>query len=186
MADVEVIERELLVPDNPLLAGDEYEAEHDVAAALDFRRFLKQIDERLDLIFVKKGAKAFPKGERWYIVRHNEGAPPSYWLIEDENDQFCLPDHRHLARLQEYDTAAHRDVWRKFTQRRLDKQLRHDKKMDAKSEEFRTKLGERLGFEFDAQIAVTSGMKDALAGKSVKKAPPLPPSKQKRRAHKQR
>jgi hypothetical protein len=186
MSAVEVIGGDLVVPDNPLLAEDEYDAGHDVAVVLDFRRLLKQIDARLDIIWVKAGARVFPKGERWYIVRHNEGVAPSYWMVEDEHGGFCVPDLRHLERLQEYDTAAHRDVWRKFTQRRLDKQLRHDKRMDDKSEEFRTRLGERLAFEFDAQVAVTSGMKDALAGKTVKKAPPLPPSKQRRRKHKQR
>ena len=186
---IDIVSKELVIPDNPFDARDEWatieEAQRDVAAALDFRRLLKDIDSRLDLIWVKEGTRAFPKGERWYIRRHNDYGMDNYWLVEDEHEDFCVPDIRHLRRLQEYDTAAHPDVWQKFVKRRLDKQLRAEKAMEEKSLEFRTKLGERLAHEFDAQIAVTSGMKAAIEGKAVK-APPLPPAKQKRRKHKNR
>src|SRR4051812_31475216 len=104
MSQIEVREQELVIPENFFDARQEYElvrkTEHDVAVALDFRRLLKQVDARLDLMFVKAGTRVFPKGERYYITRRNEGVQPSFWLVEDEHGEFCVPDQRHLDRLQ--------------------------------------------------------------------------------------
>jgi hypothetical protein len=185
MSRISVSENELLVPQNILDATNEYSsAEYELDQVMDFRKYLKQIDSRLDVIWVKPGAKVFPKGNRWYIIRRNETVMPSFWLVEDEHENYCVPDERHLNKLREYDTAAHPDVWKKFQRAHTERKLRAEKAIEAKREEFRTKLAERLDHVFDANILVTPAMKDQIEGV---KPPPLPPKQQRaRRRHKNR
>lgn len=169
-------------PESDLDFTEEWDEATAIDQCVDFRRALKQIDSRLDLIYAKEGAKAL-KGNRWYIIRRNDNLPPQLWEIEDENGEYCEPDERHMRRFLEGDTARHPDLYRKFEQARVDRKLRAEKAIEDKSEEFRSKLGERLNHVFDGRIAVTGTMKAIAAGEKVRDKPPPPPPRQKKKKH---
>ena len=170
------------VPDDLLDASEEWDEGAAIDQCVDFRRWLKSLDARFDLIYVKAGAKHWPKDNRWYIVRRSDdGSPANYWVVEDENDGYCEPDERHATRLREMDAAAHPRLWDEIQKRKAKKKLDAELRHEATREEFRSKLGERLDSIFGSSIAVTGKMKDSFAGKNVKKPPPPPPRKQLRK-----
>lgn len=172
----------IAVPDDYLDATDEYNEADAIDQCVDFRRWLKEVDSRFDLVYVKVGAKSWPKDNRWYIVRRNDnGLPANIWVVEDEQGDYCEPNERHAARLREMDAAAHPRLWDDIQKRRAKKALDVELRHEATRDEFRTKLGERLDSIFGSSVAITEKMKDSFSGKNVKAPPPLPPRKLKRK-----
>jgi hypothetical protein len=133
--------------------------------ALQFRAYLQDIDSRLDLVWVKDQAASFPEHcwNRWLMVRWNEGAPPTFWVVQDPDGGYCEPDERHLEALRAIDSAARPDVWRRHQQsvarRNADAQWRKDET----HRRFREELADRLDHIFDARIAVPASVERALA-----------------------
>jgi hypothetical protein len=158
---------ELLLPDDALQATEQYvDAElvaRDFAEARWFRDLLQGVDPRLALIFVKPGAVSFEHPGRFYIIRRNEQAQPSYWVIQDERGRYCEPQERHFRRFMQGDAATNPNLWRDFL---MVRETRIRKAREAGEElrrEIREKLKERLDFVFDGPgILVPSSYKDQL------------------------
>lgn len=135
---------------------------YDVAER--FRVRLKQIDARLDLIWVKRGATSFPVPGRWYIVRRtNDGAAAAFWVVQDDRGRYCDPTDQHLERLQAMDSHAHPDVWRRMQRTRRAEDAGRKKATEEKRREFRETLLERLDFNNRVQIPVTGADKAKIA-----------------------
>jgi hypothetical protein len=170
------------VPADYLDATEEYDEGAAIDQCIDFRRWLKGLDARFDLVYVKIGARSWPKDNRWYIVRRSDsGLPANIWVVEDEQGDYCEPDERHARRLQEMDTAAHPRLWSEIQKRKEQRKIRSALRHEATREEFRTKLGERLDHIFDGRISVDERMKSLLSGALKGKKPPPPPRKQRRK-----
>jgi hypothetical protein len=59
----------------------------------DFNRDLKQIDPYLELIWAPGNANAVGlKPNRYHILRHVPGGPPSLWPIETEDGEYMEPN----------------------------------------------------------------------------------------------
>lgn len=145
----------LLLPGH---VSDEYEMGvlADIDLAMGFRQLLKQLDEHLDLIWVKEGAVNFPKPGRWYIVRKHPGGNDelnAYWVIEDRDGNYCVPGDEHIERLRQMDSHT-RDVYEDIRQRRTWQQAAKRKAFDEKRAEFVEKLEERAKHMHGVQIAV--------------------------------
>jgi hypothetical protein len=151
----------LWMPERVEQAREQQEGVEGVAAALAFRRRLKELDSRLDLFYSKPTATAF-KPHRWIITRRNDLVPDSYWLVEGEDGEYCEPSDKHFQRLQEYDTQAHADVWKRMEREQKRRRESGEKKHEEKRREFREKLLERLDHEFETTVPVTSADKAAL------------------------
>lgn len=135
---------------------------YDVAQR--FRARLKQIDERLDLIWVKRGATSFPVPGRWYIVRKGEHARANaFWVVQDEHGRYCDPTDQHLERLRAMDSYAHPDVWRRLERSRRADEAAARKRREETRREFREKLLERLDFNHRVQVLVDSAAKEKVA-----------------------
>lgn len=135
----------------------------DVQKALEFRGLLKQVDDRLDIIWVKPYAPSFPIGGRWYIIRQGTlGAAWSFWIIQSPSGEYAAPEESDLDELRERDAAAHPDVWRRMLKARADEERRREKAKDELHREFREKLDERIRHNHDTQVAVTEEFKDQI------------------------
>jgi hypothetical protein len=148
---------EFLIPNR---VGEEldYEAAGDLAHCRLFLVWLKDLDSRLDLLFAKPGAKVLDEGY-WYIYRKNEGFPPSFWKVCNDDGSYCVPDERHIKRLQQIDSASHPDLWRQYEKRKADARRAGEKTSEEQHREFREKLEERLKSLYGTSIAVTPSMK---------------------------
>lgn len=139
------------------------EADRHWDQAEEFARELKDIDARLDLIWVKQGATDFPVPGRWYIVRHGEHARASaFWVIQNEKGGYSPPTRQHLERLKSMDSHAHPDVYARMARTRREEERAVEKAKSDRSAEFRGKLEERLTFNNRVQIPVTGEDKDKL------------------------
>ena len=144
----------------------DYEAVREMGQARLFQAMLKERDVRLDLLWAKPGAKLLDGGY-WYIIRRNEGAPASYWKVEDEDGKPCAPGDRHLAELDRIDAAKHPDAYRQYRKRQDALRAAGEKTSDEMHREFREKLEERLASVYDTRIAVTAAMKARADGQHV-------------------
>lgn len=149
-------------------ASDEYEmgAARDIHVAKEFRALLKSLDDWLDLIWVKEGATNFEHPGRWHIVRWHPGGNPElnvYWVVQTPDGAYCIPNQTHLDALMKMDTRT-RDVYRGIQEGRSRKKEERRKAFEAKREEFRETLLERLSHVFDTRIAVTPAMKARATG----------------------
>lgn len=162
----------LMIPENVLEATGEYvspeQAAQDSYEALAIREELRRVDPRLDVIFVKPGSEAFPISPRWYFVRRNEQTVDSYWVIQDENENYSPPTFKHVEWLRRFDTAARgRAVWDEFEKARKEREARAEKRRQELRREFREKLLERLDFIFDGpSVQITAEHKEKLNGEA--------------------
>jgi hypothetical protein len=140
--------------------GEEFDMERassDLELAEEFRARLKLIDHRLDLIWVKDGARSFPRGARWYIVRDNPGGlPATYWMVNDgtEEEGYDTPAERHLERLRAMDTARHPDAWRSYEKNRLKHDQAKEKRRAVRREERREQTADILSHHLDVRVSV--------------------------------
>lgn len=151
---------ELWTPQSELEATAEYEVERIKGRMSWFLGELKKLDSRLGLIYIKPGSTVFPKSPRWAITRKNELTLPSYWIIEDENGNFCEPDQRHLDRMHQMDAAKSKTSAAQILEderRRVDAEKRAAK--EETSREFREKLLDRLNHIYDPRISVPKDIK---------------------------
>ena len=158
---------ELLLPDDALQATDQYvppeRVARDSAEARWFIDLLQGVDPRLTLIFVKPGAPSFEHSCRFYIVRWNENAQPSYWVIQDEHGGYCEPQERHFRRFMQGDSATNPHLWRDFMMVRDTRIRNAQKAAEELRREVREKLAERLDFVFDGPgLLVPGNYKDKL------------------------
>lgn len=159
----------LLIPDNALDATGEYlspaeAARHCVEAAW-FRKLLKSVDPRLDLIFVKPGSKVFEHSPRFYITRRSENAHDQYWVIQDREGNYCVPTQEHFDRFQSGDAAKRPSLWKEYEANREARVERARKHKEELRREFREKLTERLDHIYDpARVLITGSHKQKLEG----------------------
>ena len=141
--------------DNFLDHTEEWDTERvdQIAQAMAFRNELRRIDSRFDVIYVKEGATSFPEGNRFYIVRHNEVGIKTHWMVHDGRGGYCVPDSRHLDMIKRND-LSNVDVAKELAEAERRKQEAKVKAREAKSEEFRTKLLDRLNHLYDARVSV--------------------------------
>ncbi len=140
------------------------EAEHDVDVASAFRKRLKGVDARLDLMFVKRGAKNFPVGGRWYITRQGDhGRAQSFWVIQTDQEGYCAPTEQHFQALMARDSWGHPDVWQRMRRQQADEKRAIKSAGEAKHTEFREKLEERLAHNHGSHVAVSAEDKEKLA-----------------------
>jgi hypothetical protein len=132
----------------------EYEEARHIAAVVLFRRELKKIDPLLDVIYAKPNAQYLPKGNRFYIIRRNPLCPPTFWLVEDEYENYCEPDYRHLQKMKQMDSARSNDVAEGIRREAERKQEEKARKKAERSERFRELALERLSHALDKRIAV--------------------------------
>jgi hypothetical protein len=154
-----------------LWVPDEVRAEYAVAEesdrhwelAVEFRKVLKAVDERLDIIWVKQGATNFPVAGRWYVTRRSDEGHSCFWVIQTADGKYCPPSQQHLERLQAMDSHAHPDVWNRLRRARQEEQRAAQKRKAETRREFREKLLERLDFNNRVQIPVSTADKDKIA-----------------------
>lgn len=159
----------LLIPDNVSDSTEQFETVTPKMAARHsyesvwFREELKALDERLDLIFVKPGSTTFPDSPRFYILRVSEELPDQWWVIQDENGEYCKPTEAHLKRFVEGDATRNPDRREQWVKTRTDREARARKRKQELLDEFEEKLLERLDFEFDGKgLFVTGDMKEKV------------------------
>jgi hypothetical protein len=152
---------ELLLPDDVLQATDQYvpaeQVARDFAESRWFRDLLQGVDSRLDLIFVKPGAPSFEHSCRFYIIRRNEMAQPSYWVIQGEQGEYCEPQERHFRRFMQGDSATNPNLWREFMMVREARIARARRNAEELRREVREKLKERLDFVYDGPGLLVPG-----------------------------
>lgn len=124
----------------------------ETARAMAFRNLLRQMDSRLDLIYVKEGATIL-EGGFYYIVRHNDIGIKSHWQVHDGSGKPCVPDSRHLEMMKRND-LTNVDVVKELEDARARKEAQKQKKKEARSEKFRELLLEKIAHIHDAQVAV--------------------------------
>lgn len=138
-------------------------AEGDVDIALAFRRKLKDVDSRLDLIWVKSNATSFPVTRRWYITRKtNEGKYSAFWIVQTDTGKYCPPTDQHFEALMARDSWAHPDVWNRLRRTRQTEQRQAAGRREEQRREFREKLLEQLDFNHRVQTAITPADKAKL------------------------
>lgn len=141
------------IPLDVLSATDEYVVAEKLASAVMFRRRLKEIDSRLDLIFVHERSIVFPDSPRYYIIRRNDVGPTAYWVIQTPDGEYCEPGEEHIQALQRKD-AASRNLADELRRAHEKAELEKQKAKVARSEQFREALNERLSHVLDTRIAV--------------------------------
>jgi hypothetical protein len=162
----------------PETARDEWstvnEAERATLDAAIFDGLLKQIDPRLQLRWIKAGARSFPEDcwARWLIVRLNEGTYPTYWVVQNPDGSYSEPDERHLEALRSLDEASHPGVYQRYRKRLAAEAADRQYRKTEKRREFRETLLDRLNHVFDVRVAVTAAHKEKLSGEDQGAAAP--------------
>lgn len=158
----------LLLPPNITDATETFvpaeQAAQDGMVAAEFRKLLKQLDPRLDIVFVFPTTEPspWPVTGRFYMIRHNELTDDSFWMVQDEMGGYSAPTMQHFHALCAHDSHAHPDVWKKVLKGN-DKRVKDaESRMEAKRAEFREKLLERLEFNYSSQLAVTERIKKQM------------------------
>lgn len=163
---------QLVLPENVLDATGSYvdpeQAAQDTLVMLEWNRLIKDLDPRLSFHFVPPQDPTkptmWPKDQRWYLVRRNELVADSFWVVEDEQGEYCTFSRKHYDKFREMDTHRSPHVWREFRKREEARLAAVEKRTQEKRREFREKLLERLEFNDTTTIAVTPEMKERLAG----------------------
>ena len=148
--------------------GMEYDedAARTYAHAQMFLGELKAIDSRLELVWAKPNAESLDGGF-WYIVRHNEHAPDTYWQINDGAGEYSDPEWRHLERFKAADTAAHPDIYRNYRARENARIAQGEQSRAELHREFREKLDARLKHLYEVQIHVPVDVVAELRARDV-------------------
>lgn len=137
---------------------DEYDSGvGELEVALSFRRQLKALDERLTVFWAKPGSPlaAADGTGRWYIVRvHPNPELTNYWVVEDEQGNYCVPQQRHIDRLQQMDTWTGRRRYSDFELARSAKKRKKEAELAELRRELREKLEERLAHINDTRVSV--------------------------------
>jgi len=150
-------------------ANEEWtEAQESSSKAIAFRRLLKEVDPRLDLLWVKENAEFFPIACRWYIVRWNENVDASYWVIQTDDGEYSDPEMEHFNRLRQNDTA-NVDVWEEYQKARVSREKSSANRLEELRREFREKLTERLDHIYNASVPITNKPKSMQSNKSALK-----------------
>jgi hypothetical protein len=144
------------------LEAESTKAEEDLLVIVEFRKQLRLIDERLGC--VHGAGPPWPKWPRWYIIRTAPEGRPYYWVVEDEQGEYCVPDQRHLDRLMEIDGERNPKAWYAYRTFREKRERERQKRIDAKSEEFQEKLLDAIGHIEDTRIPVSSDAKRQAEG----------------------
>ena len=126
----------------------------------EFTKQLKQLDERLDLVYAKPNAKFVSKGDRWYIIRRGDNGIGGMWICEDENGDFTFPNESHLNALKALDVQRHGDVNDRLAKEREKKKNQAELDKVARKELFRSELEDRVAHNHDARIAVPKALTD--------------------------
>ena len=131
-----------------------------------FRNQLKMVDPaRLDMIRTSPQARMLDP-DRYLIVYKSEGGLVSWFLIQDEDGNFCEPDERHWDRLMRYDQArSNGSLLDKFRRERDMVQAAARQWREDRSEQFRDELGAAMKHLYDSQIHISADAKDAADGK---------------------
>lgn len=138
-----------------------------LAAAMEFRRTLKLIDERLDLCWAKPGATSVAVPERWYIFRRSDSGIGGMWMISNADGSYSDPDERHIAALMNQDAARHPDVWRRLEMGRRKAKEQAEKDKAETSRQFQSELLDRLDHLNNARIFVKEAAKAKLEAQPV-------------------
>lgn len=159
----------LIIPPNILDATEEFdtvsprEAARHGYEAIWFREELKSLDPSLDLIFVKPGSRVFPESPRFYITKYREHTNDAFWVIQDENGNYCPPDQRHLDRFMQGDTHRNPRLRDEYQKTREMRKRRAAKRKAELLDQFEEMLLERLDFVFDGPgLHVTGAHKEKL------------------------
>jgi len=126
----------------------------------EYVRLLKQVDERLDLVYAKPDAHFVSKGDRWYIIRRGDTGIGGMWVCEDEAGEYTFPHEGHLNALRSLDVQKHGDVTARLADERRKKQEAADLHKLATKELFRSELNDRIAHTHDARIAVPKALPD--------------------------
>jgi hypothetical protein len=145
---------------NTYLEAESSQAEEEILEMVDFRKRLKQVDERLD-IALAKGPPWPEPWPRWYIIRKDPHGRVWYWVVQDEEGDYCVPHEGHVQALMRMDGERNPEVWEKARNRHEERRKAAEKARAAKSEEFRDKLTERLHHDLDVKIATDGGAAEA-------------------------
>jgi hypothetical protein len=145
--------------------AEEYDihAARGIGYAVGARKLLKEIDSRLDVIWAKEGSTSL-QGGRWYIVRNNDDAPPTYWCVQNPDGSYADIGPEHVERMKAIDAAAHPGLYKRFRDAETKRRLANKKTSEDKHREFREKLEERIASMMDASIFVTPQMKARADG----------------------
>ena len=135
------------------------EAAKSYASAMLFREWLKEIDPRLDIVWAKAGSKNI-RGERWYIIRRNDNAPISWWMVNDgtPDEGYADPGPEHIERLRQMDSAARPGAWHEYRKRCEERERQGKRKREEIFARMREALEERLAHEYDTSISVSKGL----------------------------
>jgi len=142
-------------PDH-IVADMEREAEADgqIGRALATDAMLKDLDPRLELVWIKSGATApglIPS--RWHIRRRNEETLDSYFPLVGPNGEYVEPNSGHLEMMRRND-LWNRDVIaevRADRQRRADAQRKreeagHEERVDTLATHLKSRINPGVSF----------------------------------------
>lgn len=148
------------------ISSEEYalaEAAQDFEMVARFRASLKEIDERLDVVWAKPGAQGFPKPGYWYIVRLNDAPfPPTLWCVEDAEGGYAIPSEADLEALKLADTYTKRDAYTELVERREREQRRRDKRDADRRDEREGQISEIVSHHLDTRISVPRDIDEAI------------------------
>lgn len=151
----------------------DFEAAKDFAAVALVREWLKEIDERLDVMWVRPGAQSLDGGF-WYFVRRNEGMAASYWKIyetRDGREVYCEPQERHVLGLMQLDASKHPDAYRRYRKRQDEARKAREATAEERHREFRELLEERVRSLYEPSIFIPERIKEQLTPKAQVPAP---------------
>lgn len=130
------------------------------ARITEFRTLLHDLDPQLDLVYAKPGATFVAKDDRWYIIRRTDTGIGGMWVCEDESGEFTFPNEGHLNALRALDVQRSGDVNLRLAVEREKKAQAAQKAKNARSEDFRAELEDRVAHVHDARIHVAKGFTD--------------------------
>lgn len=123
-------------PDH-IVADLEREAEADghIGRALAVDAMLKDLDPRLELVWIKEGATAVGLiPSRWHIRRRNEETLDSYFPLVGPNDEYVEPNSGHVEMMRRGD-LWNRDVVAEIQAERRRKEIARQKREQAGRDE---------------------------------------------------
>lgn len=146
----------------------EFDAARECTEARLIREFLQlNVDPRFDVIYAKPGATTL-RGGYWHIIFRNDSGMPNIWEVcsLDGKGEPCYPTMEHVRRIQQTD-LNHRNVWDDYQREKAAAARRKEKDAEAKHEEFREKLLERLEHLYRVQIHLPAGIKERLEAEAI-------------------
>lgn len=122
--------------------------------AVEFRRALKALDERLDVVWAKKGARMVPQDERWYIIRRSDSGIGGMWCICAPDGGYADPGPEHIAALERQNPERTGNVAKRVRDGRAQREAMRAREKQERSERFQEGLLDRLDHIHDGRISV--------------------------------